>query len=280
VQGTVRAYLAKFDTPDPSDAYQIVGYQEYANALNHLIPLVQNANAEQLAAYDEIVSELDEFSVYINLSRRFGRLVGNSTALKYRQSLLHELPQKANDDFRRRGIGWVLALARLEHGAIEIGYQESSTPFSLNNLTAIERVPFAELLLDGVRSHYWSMSSDPVTYRLIKGEVAKVSDRTALAYGRRIVMTQHMIETLDKVAGGALNGPQRTELQAWHRELSSVREGVSYVMYRTYLAAFEQQGELVRGVRNMKLAGCPVLVNSIKRDIIAGRAQVTLKHNK
>ena len=268
-------YLATFDAPDPSDAYQIVGYQEYANALNHLIPLVRNADAEQLEAYNEIVSELDEFSVYVNLSRRFGRLTGTSLAQRYKQSYLHEFPQVPNDDFRRRGIGWVLALARLEHGAIEVGYQDSANPFSLNNLTAIERIPFAELLLDGVRSHYWSMSSDLVTYRLIKGHVTKVSDRTALAYGRRTVMVQHMLEALDRIAGNSFKPAQRSELQAWHRELSSIREGVTYVMYETYRAAIEQQG-----FAGVDLCGCPALVDGIRRDISEGKGQITVKGNR
>ena len=268
----MRAYLVEFDSPDPSDVYQIVGYQEYANALNYLIPLVQNANAEQLEAYNEIVSELDEFSVYVNLSRRFGRLVGTSIAQRYKQSYLHEFPQIPDDDFRRRGIGWVLALARLEHGAIEIGYQESGNPFSLNNLTVIERLPFAELLLDGIRSHYWNMSSDPVVHHLIKGQVAKVSDRTALAYGRRAVMVQQMIETLDKIAGNSIKPAPRSELQAWHSELSSIQKGVTYVMYETYRAIIEQQG-----FEGIKLRGCPTLVDSIRQDISEGKGKVTFK---
>lgn len=268
----MRGYLAIFDSPDPSDAYQIVGYQEYANALNHLVPLVQNANAEYLEAYNDIVSDLDEFSVYVNLSRRFGRLAANPLAERYRQSYLHEFPLSPNDDFRRRGIGWVLALARLEHGAVEVGYQESGNPFSLNNLTAIERMPFAELLLDGVRSHYWSMSSDPVTYRLSKGYVTKVNNRTALAYGRRTVMVQYMIETLDKIAGNSLKPAQRSELQAWHSELSSIRDGVTYVMYETHRAIIEKQG-----IDAIKLYGCPSLVNSIRRDISEGKGEFVPK---
>jgi len=271
----VRGYLVTFDAPDPSDAYQIVGYQEYANALNHLIPLVQNANAEQLEAFNEIVSELDEFSVYVNLSRRFGRLAGTSLAQRYKQSYLHESPQAPNDDFRRRGIGWVLALARLEHGAVEVGYQDSANAFGLNSLTAIERMPFAELLLDGVRSHYWSMSSDPVTYQLIKGQVAKVSDRTALAHGRRAVMVQHMLEALDKIAGNSFEPSQRSELQTWHRELSSIREGVTYVMVETYRVLIEQQG-----YEQLKLRGCPALVDGIRRDISEGKGQVTIKGSR
>ncbi|MDE0816440.1 MAG: hypothetical protein OSA92_02195 [Pirellulaceae bacterium] len=275
MEGTVRGYLVQFDAPDPSDAYQIVGYQEYANALNHLVPLVQNANAEQLEAYNEIVSELDEFSVYVNLSRRFSRLAGTPLAQRYKQSQLHEFPQGPTDDFRRRGIGWVLALARLEHGAVEVGYQDSANPFSLNNLTAIERMPFAELLLDGVRSHYWTMSSQPVTYQLIKGQVTKVSDRTALAHGRRAVMVQQMLEVLDKVAGNTFKPAQRNELQSWHRELSTVREGVTYVIYETYRAVLERQG-----FEGLELSGCKALVDGIRRDISEGKGDVTLKDDR
>ena len=47
VHGTVSVFGADFDEPDPSDAYQIVGYQEYANALNNLVPLVREADEHQ-----------------------------------------------------------------------------------------------------------------------------------------------------------------------------------------------------------------------------------------
>ena len=43
--------VAQFKEADPSDAYQIVGYQEYSNALNNLVPLVKEADEVSLRAY-------------------------------------------------------------------------------------------------------------------------------------------------------------------------------------------------------------------------------------
>ena len=53
-------FVADFDDPDPSDAYQIVGYQEYANALNNLVPLVKEADEASLRAYNKIIADMPE----------------------------------------------------------------------------------------------------------------------------------------------------------------------------------------------------------------------------
>ena len=130
MHGTVGVFVADFDEPDPSDAYQIVGYQEYANALNNLVPLVRAADEASLRVYDKIISDMPELVIYTNLSRRFGLVQMQNFSLPprlrntsnlYRQSSLNETGNDANA-YKRSGIGWLIALARLEHGSIEIGY--------------------------------------------------------------------------------------------------------------------------------------------------------------
>ena len=258
-----------------------MGYQEYANALNHLVPLIQKADAAQLDAYDKIISQMPELAIYTNLSRRFNFPQAQNSPLTpllrstinlYRQSSLNEQEQGPGDDFRRSGIGWVIALARIEHGGIEIGYQRNVSPFNLQHLTEIEKPAFMELLLDGARGHYWAMRMDPVTHLILKGEVAKVSSQTALAYGRRAVMLEKMLETLNKMAGATFTPIQKQELQTWYNDMSEVREGVSYIMYETYKVAISQQG-----IEAVDLRGCPPLVEGIRRDISSGRAKISLK---
>jgi len=259
-----------------------VGYQEYANALNHLVPLIQKADAAQLEAYDKIISQMPELSIYTNLSRRFNFPQAQNSSLTpllrgtinlYRQSSLNEQELGQEDDFRRSGLGWVIALARIEHGGIEIGYQRNVSPFNLEHLTEIERPAFMELLLDGARGHYWAMRMDPMTHLILKGEVVKVSSQTALAYGRRAVMLQSMLETLNKMAGATFTPVQKKELQTWYNDMSEVREGVSDIMYETYKVAIAQQG----GIEAVDLKGCPQLVDGIRRDISLGRAKIRLK---
>ena len=130
-----------------------------------------------------------------------------------------------------------------------------------------------ELLLDGARGHYWAMRMDPMTHLILKGEVVKVSSQTALAYGRRAVMLQKMLETLNKMAGATFTPVQKKELQTWYRGMSEVREGVSDIMYETYKVAIAQQG----GIEAVDLKGCPQLVDGIRRDISLGRAKIHLK---
>ena len=274
------AYLADFDEPNPSDAYQIVGYQEYANALNHLVPLVQRADEEALAAYDKVIESMPELAIYTNLSRRFNFALTQKSSLTpllrrtlnlYNSSSLKDNEELAAADYKHAGIGWLIALARLEHGSIEIGYQKNVSSFNLTHLTTVETPAFLELLLDGARSHYWAMNMDPVTHDLLNGNVPKVSDRTALAYGRRAVLVQKMLETLNRLAGVQFTPIQKQELQTWYDNLSEVREGVSYNVYETYKAAISQQG-----VYNIDLNGCPPLVRGIRKDISLGRGRISL----
>ncbi|MFL2864747.1 MAG: hypothetical protein ACJZ8Y_05985 [Pirellulaceae bacterium] len=280
MHGTVGVFVADFDEPDPSDAYQIVGYQEYANALNNLVPLVRAADEASLRVYDKIISDMPELVIYTNLSRRFGLVQMQNFSLPprlrntsnlYRQSSLNEPGNDANA-YKRSGIGWLIALARLEHGSIEIGYQTNVSPFNLEELTKVETPAFSALLLDGARSHYWAMKMDSVTHYLIEGNVPKVSDRTALAYGRRAVLVQEMLKTLNQLAGRQFTPAQKQELQSWYKNMSAVRQGVVYNVYETYKVAIAKNG-----IGNIDLQGCPPLVSGIRDDILRGRASISLE---
>ena len=280
MHGTVGVFVADFDEPDPSDAYQIVGYQEYANALNNLVPLVRAADEASLRVYDKIISDMPELVIYTNLSRRFGLVQMQNfplpprlrnTSNLYRQSSLNETGNDANA-YKRSGIGWLIALARLEHGSIEIGYQTNVSPFNLEELTKVETPAFSALLLDGARSHYWAMKMDSVTHYLIEGNVPKVSDRTALAYGRRAVLVQEMLKTLNQLAGRQFTLAQKQELQSWYKNMSAVRQGVVYNVYETYKVAIAKNG-----IGNIDLQGCPPLVSGIRDDILRGRASISLE---
>ena len=88
MHGTVGVFVADFDEPDPSDAYQIVGYQEYANALNNLVPLVRAADEASLRVYDKIISDMPELVIYTNLSRRFGLVQMQNFSLPPRSLLV------------------------------------------------------------------------------------------------------------------------------------------------------------------------------------------------
>ena len=164
----------------------------------------------------------------------------------------------------------MIALARLEHGSIEIGYQTNVSPFNLEELTKVETAAFSALLLDGARSHYWAMNMDLATHYLLEGNVPKVSDRTALAYGRRAVLVQEMLKTLNQLASQQFTPRQKQELQSWYKNMSAVRRGVVYNVYETYKVA------IAKGIDNIDLNGCPPLVSGIQDDI-RGRASILLE---
>ena len=95
--GTVRVRQTVIDKSQPEEIYQVVGFSEYDNALHHLDRFVSLSLPEELEVVDEILATRDEFSIYVNLSRRFD--TGDSS--------LDQQPLHPRDDFKRQGLAWV-----------------------------------------------------------------------------------------------------------------------------------------------------------------------------
>ena len=99
---------------DPNLIYRLVGYLEYAKALENFDKLAAMAKYEEMNAIDEIIKSEPEFTIYTNLSR----------ALEQGRSSLGEKPNGPSDDFARKGFRWITALARVELGAMLAGFTE------------------------------------------------------------------------------------------------------------------------------------------------------------
>jgi len=175
-------------------------------ALDRFDRLVNAATAEELRVVDEIVQAKPEFSIYTNLSRRF------STA----NSTLDERPARGGDDFNRRGLPWLMALARLEWAAILVGFSDAKQPLAQVRPSNFESVAFAELLADAVRVHYWSLRSDPVAQ---DAKRAQLSEARAIAYTRRVHLAVSLLRAFRALSGDALVADQAAELKQWERQL-------------------------------------------------------------
>ena len=79
-------------------AARLVGFLEYGTALDHLDRLLAVVSPEELAVIEEIVKQRDEFIVYTNLSRRYE----------------DDFVRAVKGDRAKHGLGWVMALARVE----------------------------------------------------------------------------------------------------------------------------------------------------------------------
>ena len=257
--GTVRVRQTVIDKSQPEEIYQLVGFSEYDNALYHLDRFVALSLPEELEVVDEILATQDEFSIYVNLSRRFE--TGGSS--------LDELPSHPRDDFKRQGLAWVMALARVERAAMLAGFTSVALPLPLEGVRAAEKPVLAELLLDAIRSHYWSMYHDPRMALLSQG---KATSRQAFVVGRRVVMLRSMINLVTDLAGDQLSLLQRSELARWNQSLDQVEDYAVRTVAMWYAQSSQDDGPIYSTI-NIKT--CPALQRCIMASLKRGEATVS-----
>ena len=256
--GTVRVRQTVIDKSQPEEIYQVVGFSEYDNALHHLDRFVALSLPEELEVVDEILATRDEFSIYVNLSRRFD--TGDSS--------LDQQPLHPRDDFKRQGLAWVMALARVERAAMLAGFTSVAIPLPLEGVRDIEKPVLAELLLDAIRSHYWSMYHDPRMALLSQG---KATSRQAFVVGRRVVMLRTMINLLEDLAGDQFTPVQRSEMVRWSQSLNEVEQYAIRTVAKWYAQASRDDG---LDYSSINIKTCPALQRGIMASLSRGEATV------
>jgi len=199
----------KLAPADRTLIFRLVGFYEYIKALQHLGALIEMCNESELRVIDEIIAEKDEFTVYTNLSRRLQR----------RPSTLSETGQSREDRFARRGLAWVMALARVEIGAMFAGFTNIRSPFEWVQPTQLEMSSYRTLLEDGMRTHYWSLANDPAFRKIAR----ETPDHKTVAYVRRLTLARAFLEAAGKAGAVQLTPPQVAELRNWHSNLDTSR---------------------------------------------------------
>jgi len=216
---TTRNYLPK---QDPYLVYRLVGFTEYTRALQLLDALVYQATKEELVAFDELVKAEPEFTVYTNLSRQ----------LDQGQSRLVIQGQSASDDFARRGLCWVTALARVELGAMLAGFTDHPQPFVAVAGTGYDLQQYQELLLEGAKTHFWSFTRDPHLATLFKS--FEPSTMT-LAYVRRLNVANAFVAATIVIGGISPDSPAFAELSEYGGQLRAIRQKLQ-LQIQAYLA--------------------------------------------
>lgn len=241
------------------NAYRLVGFSEYATALNMFTKLVSISNDQELREMDDMIKDHPSLAVFTNLSR--GITPPTSTIL--------EPPKDQEDRFAKQGLAWMMALARVEYGAMVSGFTDLDNHFHLETLGEKEKEAFTEILLDGVRMHYFSMINEPLGRAVLKGNAGFSQ---AFGFGRRAVMVRSMINALAEVSREDFNQAQQQELANINREIGNYADG-SIASVSAYL--------MTNGVSNasfdfdsLDLRGCGAIVRGIKGDLAAGRARI------
>ena len=112
-------FSSGFKIKDSAEINRFLGFLEYQQALDRLDTLARTCTPNELAGFDSIVRQRPEFAVYSNLARDLP--LGNTT--------LQIEPKRTGDDFKRHGLRWMMALARVELGAMLAVQTELPDPF-------------------------------------------------------------------------------------------------------------------------------------------------------
>lgn len=198
---------------DQTLIFRLVGFYEYVQALHHFDVLMKKTSDEEREVINDIVKERDEFAVYTNLSRR----------LRIGSSSLAERSEKGDDSFERRGLDWVMALARVEVGAMLAGFTNVLSPFETVKPSEFELSAYKELLGDGLRTHYWALANDPQFPRVIaKSKVEP--DAQTVAFVRRLSVARAFHDAASRIGAAQLNAQQVAELQSWKNDLDGSQQ--------------------------------------------------------
>lgn len=195
---------------------RLVGYWEYLQALQNLDRLASTLSKSERDELDEYVRQRKLFAVEGNLSKQY----------QVRNTSLTD-PKDVEEE--HRGLDWMTSLARVELGAMLSGYTKVPRPFESVKPTASDIDAYRYLLLDAVRSHYWSLKNDPAVSRLLRSK----NIYHVLSYSRRVSSVRSMIESLAR-SRGQWTVPEQQELKGWKSELDEL-SGMFAVSIRNYL---------------------------------------------
>ena len=194
---------------DPGILYRTVGHYEYQNALNLLDELLRISTPAEIAVYDKIISSKDQFAIYTNLSR----------FAKEKPSSLSSVAQ--DRDYRRSGLAWTMALSRLELMAMISVYGNQQDLSQRVQPTPFEASAFKQLLIDGMRTHYWALVNDQ-NFNKIMAQSIVHADAETVAYARRLNLVNSFFQAAEQYVSGELTDLQRQELAVWQRQIAKL----------------------------------------------------------
>jgi hypothetical protein len=149
------------------------------------------------------------------------------------------------------------------------GFTSVAKPLPLDAVREAERTVLAQLLLDAIRSHYWSMSNDPRMAVLSQGNA---NSRQAFVVGRRVVMLKAMMDVLGQLAADQFTPVQRAELVRWRQNLDQAETYAVRTVAMLYARASQANGP-DQSIVDIK--ACPGLKNGILASVRNGTATIT-----
>lgn len=186
---TVETEAVVFSAADPTIPYRLVGSFEYANAVRDLQRLVEQSSVQEIEVYNEILSKHPELSLYVGME-----LQGLASSDKKPESAREIADFDAQ--FKKSGLAWMLALAKVELGATLAAYTDSKKPFHEFAPTLFDRGEFTQILLEDCIAHIQSLETESLFQQVMKRRGA--ANNETLAYLRRIKLIRDMMAVLKK----------------------------------------------------------------------------------
>jgi hypothetical protein len=98
--------------------------------------------------------------------------------------------------YKKRGLAWMLALAKVELGATVAAYTDSKTPFGVFAPTMFDREEFLQILLEDCIDHVQALDQEALFKQVMK--MRGPANNETLAYLRRIKLIRDMLTALKK----------------------------------------------------------------------------------
>lgn len=204
---TTTRSLARVQKTDKSIPHRLVGTHEYKNSILAFGELLKLSSNEDLVAYDRLLEERPEFTFYngTNLvagpTRRMRDFSGSDQVL-------------FDNTYRKGGLAWMIALAKIELCATESLYGKSQKPFETFPLTPFDFEQYSNLLRDDASAHLKSLGLEPQFAEVTRAN--RPIDSMTLAYLRRLKLIRDMLTTLQLVTKEH-DGKQ--QIRSYDREL-------------------------------------------------------------
>lgn len=175
-----------FAPEDGTIPYRLVGSYEYANAIAMLDKLISISTSQEIRVYDTMLDERPEFTFFNGMHAAFvtpPELVNDNSSQR----------KEIKDQFKKKGLAWMTALARIELAATESAYGKQKRPFEVFS-TPFDLPAYLEILGGDAVAHMKSLAEEENFRRVLRR--AHRSDSLTLAYLRRIKLIKDMLEAL------------------------------------------------------------------------------------
>ena len=244
---------------DQSLMFRVVGTLEYVSALRHLDAFLSTATSEEIAAADKLISARPEFTVYTQLANRF------------RQGSDTPFVSTGRAAIPRKGLMWVVALARLEAGAILGTFTTHGSPFEVVGPSQWGKPSYHDLLMDGAQTHVMALANDP-NIRMVE---MKLPGTEMLSYIRRLNLARSMLSAAARSNASGLSLQEWSQLEAQDRQLRNLRDRLS-IRVNKYVASLNSK-RVDRTVTEKQIEtaqACATQLAAEQRELAAGTARV------